>query len=152
MYCTFSDCNTYTNPYKSTFLSYFHHGGNLNTSPPRWKKKPIIICGDLNVAATPLDLARPEANVNSPGFSPREREKFSALLNAGFVDCYRYLYPDKQEYTWWSYRAGARARNIGWRIDYFLISDFAVDAIKSVEILGDIHGSDHCPVALELDL
>lgn len=152
MYCTASYCNTYTNPYIPPFLCYFHLDGDLNTSPPRWKKKPIIICGDLNVAATPLDLARPEANVNNPGFSPKEREKFSALLDAGFVDSFRYLHPDEVKYSWWSYRAAAREKNIGWRIDYFLTSDFAADAIKSADIHTDIYGSDHCPVSLEIDL
>lgn len=152
MYCTSFDCNTYKNPCISTFLGYFHHGGDLNTSPPRRKKKPIIICGDLNVAATPLDLARPEANVNNPGYSPQEREKFSALLGAGFVDSFRHLHPDEKKYSWWSYRANAREKNIGWRIDYFLTSDFAADSIKSADILTDVYGSDHCPVSLEIDL
>ena len=136
----------------STFLDYLHLDGNINKSPSRCKLKPVIICGDFNVAATPLDLARPEANVNSPGFSPDEREKFSALLDAGFVDSFRYLHPDEKKYSWWSYRAGARERNVGWRIDYFLTSDFAADAIKSADILTDIYGSDHCPVSLEIDL
>ena len=152
MYCTSFDYSTYTNPYIPTFLANFRHGGYVNTSPPRWKPKPIIICGDLNVAATPLDLARPEANVNNPGFSPQEREKFSALLDAGFVDSFRHLHPDEKKYSWWSYRANAREKNIGWRIDYFLTSDFAADAIKSVDILTDVYGSDHCPVSLEIDL
>lgn len=106
----------------------------------------------MNVAATPLDLARPQANVGNPGFSPEEREKFSALLKSGFVDSFRYLHPDEQKYSWWSYRARAREKNIGWRIDYFLVSDFAADSIKQADILTDVLGSDHCPVSLEIDL
>ena len=152
MCCTFSDCNIYKNPYIPTFLADIHRDGYVNTTPTRWKSKPIIICGDLNVAATPLDLARPEANVNNPGYSPQEREKFSALLDAGFVDSFRHLHPDEKKYSWWSYRANAREKNIGWRIDYFLTSDFAADAIKSADILTDVYGSDHCPVSLEIDL
>ena len=152
MCCTSLFYNNGRNPCKSTFLVYFPLGGYVNKSPSRGKKKPIIICGDLNVAASALDLARPEANVNNPGYSPQEREKFSALLNSGFTDSFRYLHPEEKKYSWWSYRANAREKNIGWRIDYFLVSDFARDAIKSADILTDIHGSDHCPVSLEIDL
>lgn len=130
---------------------FFYLDGYVNTSPPRWKKKPIIFCGDLNVAATELDLARPKANVGNPGFSPQEREKFAALLNSGFVDSYRHLHPNDIGYTWWSYRAGARAKNIGWRIDYFLVSDFAADKIKAADIMPEVYGSDHCPIMLEVD-
>ena len=151
MYCTCADCSIYTNPYISTFLAYLHHGGDLNTSPSRYKSKPIIFCGDLNVAATPLDIARPEANVNNPGYSPQEREQFAALLKSGFVDSFRYLHPEERKYSWWSYRARAREKNIGWRLDYFLVSDFAADAITRAEILTDVHGSDHCPILLEVD-
>lgn len=106
----------------------------------------------MNVAATALDLARPEANVNNPGYSPQEREKFAQLLESGFVDSFRYLHPEERKYSWWSYRAGARAKNVGWRIDYFLVSDFAADAIKGADIHTDIFGSDHCPVSLDIDL
>ena len=139
-------------PMKSTFLAYIHHGGYLNESPPRWKRKPIIFCGDLNVAATELDIARPKANEGNAGYTPQEREKFAKLLESGFVDSYRYLHPDEKGYTWWSYRAGARAKNIGWRLDYFLVSDFAADKIKVSKIMPEVYGSDHCPIMLEIDL
>ena len=133
----------------------YHDGVIKETQPSSIstaKRKPIIICGDLNVAATPLDLANPKANEGNPGYSPEERSKFQELLNSGFVDSYRYMHPDKREYSWWSYRAKARERNVGWRIDYFLISDFAKDKIKDARILTDIYGSDHCPVLLETDI
>lgn len=100
----------------------------------------------------PIDLANPKTNEGNPGYSPEEREKFQALLQSGFVDTFRYLYPDKQEYSWWSYRANARARNIGWRIDYFLLSEFAKDKIVDAKILGDVMGSDHCPVLLDINI
>lgn len=116
------------------------------------KRKPVIVCGDLNVAANPIDLANPQANRNNPGFSQQEREKFSDLLSSGFVDTFRHLHPDEVKYSWWSYRQRARERNAGWRIDYFLVSDFAKDNVKSAEILTDIYGSDHCPVSLEFDV
>ena len=151
MCCTSFSCNIGRNPFISPFLAHFHDGGDLNESPPRWKKKPIIICGDLNVAAMPIDLARPKANEGNPGYSPQEREKFSALLESGYVDSFRHLHPDEQKYSWWSYRAGAREKNIGWRIDYFLVSDFAKDGIVSADILTDVYGSDHCPVMLEFN-
>lgn len=116
------------------------------------KRKPIIICGDFNVAATPFDLKNPKSNVGNAGFTPEERDKFQTLLKSGFVDTYRYLYPDKQEFSWWSYRANARARNIGWRIDYFLLSEFAKDKIIDAKILTDVMGSDHCPISLDIDI
>jgi len=132
-----------------------YHGGAIKDAHPSCistpKKKPIIICGDLNVAATALDLKNPEANRHNPGFTDQEREKFQQLLDAGFVDTYRHLYPDKREYSWWSYRANARARNAGWRIDYFLMSEFAKDRIKESKIHTDIFGSDHCPIMLEIE-
>ena len=116
------------------------------------KRKPVIVCGDLNVAANPIDLANPQANRNNAGYSEQERGKFSELLNSGFVDTYRYLHPEEVRYSWWSYRFKARERNVGWRIDYFLISDFAKGLVKDAEILTDIQGSDHCPVLLQVDI
>ena len=104
------------------------------------------------MAANPIDLANPQANRNSPGFSQQERDKFSDLLSSGFVDTFRYLHPDEVKYSWWSYRQKARERNAGWRIDYFLVSDFAKNNVKSAEILTDIYGSDHCPVSLEINI
>lgn len=115
------------------------------------KRKPVIVCGDLNVAATPLDLANPKSNEGNPGYSPQERGKLQELLASGFTDSFRHLHPEERKYSWWSYRANARARDIGWRIDYFLVSDFAKDKITKADILTDIYGSDHCPVLLELD-
>ena len=115
------------------------------------KNKGVIVCGDLNVAHEEIDLKNPKENIGNPGFSYEEREKFSELLGAGFTDTFRYLYPDLTgAYSWWSYRAAARERNIGWRIDYFLVSDRMKDSIKSAYILPEIHGSDHCPVGLDL--
>lgn len=116
------------------------------------KNKPVIVCGDLNVAANPIDLKNPQANHNNAGYSDEERGKFAELLNSGFVDTYRYLHPEDVKYSWWSYRFKARERNAGWRIDYFLISDFAKGLVKNAEILTDIHGSDHCPVLLQVDI
>ena len=115
-------------------------------------KKPIIVCGDLNVAASPLDLKNPEANRNNAGYSDAEREKFAALLGSGYVDTFRYLHPDEIKYSWWSYRFKARDRNIGWRIDYFLLSEFAKDRIRQAEIHTDVYGSDHAPVSLEIEI
>ncbi len=114
-------------------------------------KKPVIICGDLNVAHQEIDLKNPKTNRNNPGFSDEEREKMTMLLNSGFVDTFRYLYPNKENiYSWWSYRFYARMKNIGWRIDYFLVSDILKNNIKEANIHTDILGSDHCPVSLEL--
>lgn len=133
-----------------------YHGGVVNDAHPSYtspqKKKPIIVCGDFNVAATAMDLKNPKANEGNAGYSPEEREQFQNLLQSGFVDTYRYKHPDKVEYSWWSYRANARARNIGWRIDYFLLSDFAKDKIVDAKILTDVMGSDHCPVELDVDI
>ena len=127
--------------------------GDLKETPPRYKSKPIIICGDLNVAASEIDLKNPKRNVGNPGFSPEEREKFQQLLQAGFVDSFRYIHPDETDaYTWWSYRFNARKNNAGWRIDYFLVSDFAKDKIKGSYIRNDVFGSDHCPIVLDIDL
>ena len=107
----------------------------------------------MNVAATALDLARPKENEGSPGYSVQERGKFAELLAAGFVDTFRELHPEQSgAYSWWSYRAAARERNIGWRIDYFLLSKFARDRIRAAEILPEVTGSDHCPVMLDIDI
>ena len=114
-------------------------------------KKPVIVCGDMNVAHNEIDLKNPKTNIGNPGFSYEEREKFTELLESGFTDSFRYLYPDKTDaYSWWSYRAGARARNVGWRIDYFVVSDRLRENIKDAYILPEITGSDHCPVGLDL--
>lgn len=116
-------------------------------------KKPVVLCGDLNVAHKEIDLKNPKTNRRSAGFTDEERNKFTELLEGGFVDTFRYLYPDKEgAYTWWSYFGKARERNTGWRIDYFVISDRLKDKIVKAEIHADIFGSDHCPVMLELDI
>lgn len=137
-------------------LGDIYDGGVIKKTHPSYiseaKRKPIIICGDLNVAANPIDLKNPSANQNSAGYSPQERAKFQELLSSGFVDTYRTLYPDKVEYSWWSYRYKARERNAGWRIDYFLMSEFAKDKIVDTKIHTDVMGSDHCPVSLEIDI
>lgn len=115
--------------------------------------KPVIICGDLNVAHEEIDLKNPKTNRGNAGFSDEERAKMTELLASGFTDSFRYLYPDVTgAYSWWSYRFKARQNNAGWRIDYFLVSNRIADKIKKAEILTDIMGSDHCPVALEIDL
>lgn len=115
------------------------------------KTKPVIACGDLNVAHTEMDLARPKQNYNkAAGYMQEEIDGFQNLMDAGFVDTYRHLKPEEIKYTWWSYRAGARPRNIGWRIDYFITSPSLKDSIKDAEILNEIMGSDHCPVVLEV--
>ena len=115
------------------------------------EEKPVVFCGDLNVAHEEIDLKNPKPNVGKPGFSNEERAKFSELLDAGFTDSFRYLYPDKIEYSWWSYRHNARANNAGWRIDYFVVSNDVKDKIKDAIIHTDIFGSDHCPVELDID-
>ena len=115
-------------------------------------EKPVIICGDMNVAHEEIDLKNPATNHDNPGFSDAEREKMTELLAAGFIDSFRYLYPDKTDaYSWWSYRAAARSRNVGWRIDYFIVSDGMKNKIKDSKILPDIMGSDHCPVELIIE-
>jgi exodeoxyribonuclease-3 len=114
-------------------------------------RKPVVFCGDLNVAHQEIDLARPKDNRMNPGFSDAERESFGKLLSAGFTDTFRHHYPDKPAaYSWWSYRAGARQRNVGWRIDYFGVSSTLVKNVKDAEILPHVHGSDHCPVGITL--
>ena len=115
-------------------------------------KKPVVLCGDLNVAHEEIDLKNPKQNMFNPGFSKEEREKFSTLLNSGFTDTFRYLYPDKIMYSWWSYRFFAREKNIGWRIDYFVVSNNIVDKLKNSTIMTEVLGSDHAPVVLEIDL
>lgn len=116
------------------------------------KKKPVIVCGDLNVAHNEIDLKNPGPNRGNPGFSDEERGKFSELLDAGFTDTFRFLHPDLSgAYTWWSYRFQAREKGIGWRIDYFLVSNRIRDAITATPIYSEVYGSDHCPVGLELD-
>ncbi len=116
------------------------------------KKKPVILCGDLNVAHQEIDLKNPKTNRGNPGFSDEEREKMTELLNSGFTDSFRYLYPDKTDaYSWWSYRARAREKNVGWRIDYFIVSDKIQNKIKDSVIYADVLGSDHCPVGLILE-
>ena len=116
------------------------------------KKKPVIVCGDLNVAHKEIDLKNPKNNRKNAGFTDEEREKMSELLNAGFTDTFRYLYPDKTDtYTWWSYMFKAREKNAGWRIDYFIVSNSIKDKIKESYIYSEVMGSDHCPVGLDID-
>ena len=117
------------------------------------KVKPVVICGDMNVAHQEIDLKNPKSNRKNPGFSDEEREKMTELLSSGFTDTFRYLNPDLTgAYSWWSYRFNARKNNAGWRIDYFLVSDRLRDKIKDARILSDVYGSDHCPVLLDLDI
>lgn len=123
------------------FLTYVN---KLNTI------KPVVVCGDLNVAHEPIDLKNPTSNHHNPGFSDEERNDFSKWLAAGYLDTYRELYPDKaDEYSWWSYRFNARAKNSGWRIDYFVISEILKSKMSAAKILTEIYGSDHCPVELD---
>jgi len=115
--------------------------------------KPVIICGDLNCAHQEIDLKNPKTNKRNPGFTDEERGKMTELLGAGFTDFYRYFYPDKQDaFTWWSYRQGAREKNVGWRIDYFIGSERLRDKITDAFILPEVYGSDHCPIALSLNI
>ena len=117
------------------------------------EKKPVIVCGDLNVAHKEIDLKNPKTNQNNAGFTPQERAAMTKLLSCGFVDTFRYLYPDVTgAYSWWSYMFNARANNAGWRIDYFLVSDRIKDRITAAAIHSDVMGSDHCPVVLEINL
>lgn len=114
-------------------------------------KKPIIFCGDLNVAHKEIDIARPKDNVKNAGFTPEERESFSSYTNHGFIDSFRYFHPDlKDQYSWWSPMHNARAKNIGWRIDYFCISNSLKNNLVSANILKDVKGSDHCPISINL--
>ena len=117
------------------------------------EKKPVIMCGDLNVAHEEIDLKNPKSNMGNAGFTNEEREKMTELLNAGFTDSFRYLYPDKENvYSWWSYMGHAREKNVGWRIDYFIVSKSLENKIKEATIYPEIFGSDHCPVGLEIEL
>jgi exodeoxyribonuclease-3 len=127
-------------------LAFFNFLKNLE------KTKPVIVCGDFNVAHKPIDLARPKPNYNkSAGYMQEEIDGMNRFTGGGLVDSFRHFYPEATEkYSWWSYRAGARGKNIGWRIDYFLVSDSFISSVKDASILADIMGSDHCPVAIEL--
>ncbi|EOG9469440.1 exodeoxyribonuclease III [Listeria monocytogenes] len=134
--------------YRMTFEdAILEYVKNLN------KTKPVVLCGDLNVAHEEIDLKNPKTNRKNAGFSDEERAKFSAFLDAGFIDSFRYFYPDLTDaYSWWSYRMNARARNTGWRIDYFVVSERLKDKLVDAKIHADVLGSDHCPVELELNL
>lgn len=133
----------YRQHWDATFLTYLK---NLQ------KEKPVVACGDFNVAHQPIDLARPKPNYNkSAGYMQAEIDGMDNIVAADFIDTYRFKNPDKVKYSWWSYRAGARKRNVGWRIDYFLVSPDLAGLIKNADILNDIMGSDHCPVSLEMD-
>ena len=116
-------------------------------------KKPVVYCGDLNVAHREIDLKNPKTNRQNPGFTDQEREKMTALLDAGFVDTFRYIHGDVTDrYSWWSYRFHARDKNVGWRIDYFIVSARLKEKVKAADIRSEIFGSDHCPVYLELEV
>jgi len=113
--------------------------------------KPVILCGDLNVAHKPIDLKNPKQNIGNPGYSYEERGKMTELLSEGFIDTFRYFYPEKENaYSWWSYRSNARQNNVGWRIDYFIVSDNFEDKLEDSLILPEVMGSDHCPVMLKI--
>lgn len=117
------------------------------------QKKPVIVCGDLNVAHRDIDIARPKANYNkTSGFTQTEIDGLDNILNAGFVDTYRHFHPEEVKYTWWNYKFKARERNVGWRIDYFLVSEHLKQNLKAAEIYNECFGSDHCPVAIKIDL
>lgn len=113
--------------------------------------KPVVYTGDLNVAVEEIDLKNPKTNHFNPGFSDQERQKMRDLLGLGFADTFRTLYPEKVEYSWWSYRFNSRAKNVGWRIDYFIVSQRLMNQVKDSVIYGDILGSDHCPVGVEIE-
>ncbi|PCK09033.1 MAG: exodeoxyribonuclease III [Alteromonadaceae bacterium] len=133
----------YRQQWDAVFLAYLKE---LET------RKPVILCGDLNVAHTDIDLARPKPNYNkSAGYTQGEIDGINNLLAADFVDTFRTLHPETEKYSWWSYRAGARPKNVGWRIDYFLVSQSIKDNVKEAEIHNDIMGSDHCPVSIEIE-
>ena len=116
------------------------------------EKKPVIYCGDLNVAHNEIDLKNPKTNTRNAGFTDEEREKFTNVLESGFIDTFRYLYPEEIKYSWWSYRFKARERNTGWRIDYFVCSEKLKDKIKDAKIYTEVMGSDHCPVELDIEV
>ncbi|PAT01328.1 exodeoxyribonuclease III [Candidatus Izimaplasma bacterium ZiA1] len=133
----------YRMEYEDKVREYY---GKLST------KKPVILCGDLNVAHEEIDLKNPKSNRKNPGFTDEEREKMTTLISSGFIDTFRHIYPEKIKYSWWSYMFNARANNAGWRIDYFLVSKKLKNNIINVDILNNIMGSDHCPVSLELEV
>lgn len=139
----------YRNGWDEEFLKYLK---NLE------KEKPVVSCGDFNVAHNEIDLKNPQTNKTtktkpgSAGFTDTERENFTKIVESGFIDVFRYLYPDVVKYTWWSYMFSARAKNVGWRIDYFVISQNLKDNVEDVKILNEVFGSDHCPVVLFFDL
>lgn len=114
--------------------------------------KPVVVCGDMNVAHEEIDIKNPKTNRRNAGFTDEEREKFTALINSGFIDTFRFLHPEDVTYSWWSYRFHAREKNAGWRIDYFVTSQRLADNIKEAKIHTEIYGSDHCPVELQLDI
>ena len=115
------------------------------------ESKPVIVCGDLNVCHGEIDIARPKANYNkSPGYTQKEIDGLDRIIDAGFTDTFRHFYPDTVKYSWWSMRGGAREKNVGWRLDYFLASSALHDRLSDASILNHIYGSDHCPVVLEL--
>lgn len=116
------------------------------------KKKPIILCGDLNVAHKEIDLYNPNEAIGHVGYTPEERQKFKQLLDTGFIDTYRYKYPNDRKYTWWSYMSGEREKDLGWRLDYFLISDNLKNNLKDAMIYKNILGSDHCPIGIEINI
>ena len=113
---------------------------------------PVLLCGDLNCAHNEMDLHNPKGKKKTPGFSTEERAEFQCMIDAGFVDSFRHVHPDTQKYTYWSNFANSRARNVGWRIDYVLVSQAAADKIMEADCLNDYHGSDHCPVMIQIDL
>ena len=115
------------------------------------KTKPVIVCGDLNVAHEEIDLKNAKANVGNAGFTYEEREKFTELLESGFIDTFRYFNPDKEQYSWWSYMGQARSKNIGWRIDYFVVSKSIIDKVSNAMIYDQVQGSDHCPIRLDVE-
>ena len=130
--------------WEDAFLTYIQKLNRL---------KPVIVCGDLNVAHKEIDLKNPRVNKNSPGFTQEERQKLNTFLQSGFIDTFRFFYPDLEgAYTWWSYMRGARKQNRGWRIDYFIVSQSLKDKLLDAKVRMDIFGSDHCPVEVELDL
>lgn len=116
------------------------------------KTKPVVVCGDFNAAHTEIDLARPAANHHNAGFTDEERRGISNILSKGFVDTFRVLHPDERRYTWWSHWGHARENNVGWRIDYFFVSEALKDKLKSAEIYENVMGSDHCPISIELEI
>ncbi len=140
-------------PYKMKFnrklLKYIKGLSKIPTKEGK-KKKPVIITGDFNVAHQEIDLARPKDNIGNAGFTNEERNSFQEYLKSGLIDTFRYFHPKKIQYTWWTYRAGARPKNIGWRIDYFCVSKKIISQIKNSYIMNEVMGSDHCPIVLQL--